>query len=193
MNIWSFFALHGVDLVKFWFFRLLWIPILGAGAFFLVQKKQNGRARSHFFNSFSIHPLHDQLLMVSEQLFLDTLPFIFLLIFSYRPRRLYLYFLVVIQILVYAFSVVNWGPSIFEPIAERFFPSLLQLIWFLDPSKSSQVWYVRGTLGLIISPFLGIFLLILWEPEGFKRFLSILPSRLKRSRTIEKFTDRKQM
>jgi Gpi18-like mannosyltransferase len=193
MNIWSFFALHGVDLVKFWFFRLLWIPILGAGAFFWIRKNKMDEQDLNF----SIVSLYILFMIsyswVSEQLFLDPLPFIFLLIFAYRPRRLYLYFLVVIQILIYAFSVVNWGPSIFEPIAERFFPSLLQLIWFLDPSKSSQVWYVRGTLGLIISTFLSIFLLILWKPEGFKRYLSILLSKLKRSRTIEEFTDRKQM
>ena len=171
MNIWSFFALLAFDQAKFWFLRLLWIPILGVGAFYWIRKNKMDERDLNF----SIVSMYILFLIsygwVTEQLFIYPLPFIFLLIFAYRPRRLYLYFLVVIQILVYAFSAVNWGPFIFEPLAKRFFPQLLQLFFDLDPSKSSQIWYIRGTLGLIISIFLSIFLLILWKPGGFRRFL----------------------
>ena len=178
MNIWSFLALLSVDVVKFWFLRLLWIPILAAGAIYWIRKnKMNDRDLV-----FSIISLYIIFMIsfgwVSEQSFLDLLPFIFLAIFAYRPKRLLLFLLAVIQILVYAFSAVNWGPFIFEPLAERFFPPILQLIWALDPSKSSLIWFIRGTFGLIISLLLGIFLLILLKPESFTKSLRRIRSKI---------------
>jgi len=169
-NIWSFFALLAFDQAKFWFLRLVWIPILAIGSFCWIRKS---KIDTQDF-TFSIVSLYILFLIsygwVTEQLFLDPLPFIFLLIFAFRPRRLSLYILIFIQILVYSFSAVNWGPFIFEPLIKRFFPSLLQLIFDLDPSKSSQIWYIRGTIGLIITIFLFIFLLILWKPNNLRRF-----------------------
>jgi hypothetical protein len=171
MNIWSFLALLSVNTVKFWFLRLLWIPILGAGALYWIRKnKMNDRDLN--LSIVSLYVLFMiSYVWVSEQSFLDPLPFIFLLIFAYRPKRLHLYLLVIIQILVYVFSLFNWGLFIFEPLVERFFPSLLPSIEYFDPSKSSLIWHVRGILGLIITIFLGVFLLFLIKPEAFAKSL----------------------
>jgi hypothetical protein len=118
---------------------------------------------------------------ISEQSFLNPSLFILLIVFAYRPRRLHLFLLAAIQILVYSFSLVNWGPFIFEPLAQRFFPQLLPIILSINPSKSSLIWHVRGTIGLIISLFLGVFLLTLLKPgilaKGLKRIRDKLGAR----------------
>ena len=165
MNIWSFAALLAVDMAKHWIFRLLWIPVLGLGTIYWFRKKKMGEMDL-------ILAIISQYLLfmisygwISEQSFLDPLPFIFLLIIAYRPRKLHVYILTLIQILVYCFSIFNWGPFIFEPLIKKFFPSLLEIITSFDPSQSAFIWQMRGTLGLIISILLGLFLLILLKPE----------------------------
>ena len=165
MNIWSFAALLAVDMAKHWIFRLLWIPVLGLGTIYWFRKKKMGEMDL-------ILAIISQYLLfmisygwISEQSFLDPLPFIFLLIIAYRPRKLHVYILTLIQILVYCFSIFNWGPFIFEPLIRKFFPSLLEIITSFDPSQSAFIWQMRGTLGLIISILLGLFLLLLLKPD----------------------------
>ena len=85
---------------------------------------------------------------VPEQAFLDPLPFMFLLIFGYPNKKSYLYALIVIQVLVFAFSAVNWGPFIFKPLLEQYSPSSLTAIQVLDPSTNTFVWTVRGSVGV---------------------------------------------
>jgi len=171
MNIWSFLALCAIDIGKQWFFRMLWIPIMGLGALYWLRKKK----MDDLDLSFSIVSLYIIFMIsygwISEQSFLDPLPFIFLIVLAYRPRKLHFNLLIVIQILVYGFSLFNWGPFIFQPFAERFFPSLLQTIWSLDPSNNALIWNIRGILGLIISIFLGLFLLLLLKQDEISIFI----------------------
>lgn len=184
MNVWSFFALPALDIGKHWIFRMLWIPIMGLGAIYWLRKKKMDDLNL----SISIVSLYIMFMIsygwISEQSFLDPLPFIFLIIIAYRPRKLQFYLLIIIQILVYAFSLFNWGPFIFEHLAERFFPTVLQTIWSLAPSKSTLIWNIRGILGLTVSIFLGIFLLLLLKQDDltiyFKKILNKIPIKFKK-------------
>jgi len=193
MNLWSFLALFNVDMRAHWPLRHIWIVVLGAGASYWLKKSKLDKADLNL----SLISLYILFMIsygwVTEQTFVDPLPFIFLQILAYRPKRSHLYMLVAIQILVYAFSAINGGVFIFEPLLERFSPALLSSIQYLDLINSPFAWTIRGTLGLIISLFLAVFLIILAKPNTFNSLLSILPSRLKRSRTIEEFADTKQM
>jgi Gpi18-like mannosyltransferase len=161
MNFWSFVALPIFGFGDHWIFRLLWIPILSLGILYWLRKK---RLENLDF-VLSIVTLYILFILsygwVTEQSFLDPLPFIFLIILVYRPRKLHFYFLALIQLLVFAFSMSNWGPFIFEPLAERFFPFALPAILNLDPSQNSLIWNIRGTLGLLISLCLGTYLFLL--------------------------------
>jgi len=80
---------------------------------------------------------------------------------GYRSKKSHRYFLVAIQILIYAFSAVNYGEFIFEPFLERFSPHTLLTIQRLYQTSGSLIWEIRGILGLIISLFFGVFLVIL--------------------------------
>jgi len=82
-------------------------------------------------------------------------------ILVYRPKRSHLYWLLVIQGLVYAFSVFDWGFFAFYPLVEKFSPSLLRSIVFLNPADNPLAWAIRGVLGLIVSLSLIGFLIIL--------------------------------
>jgi hypothetical protein len=104
---------------------------------------------------------------VPEQTFIDPLPFIFLQILSYRPRRLHLYLLCVIQALVYAFSLSNWGLFVFTPLLQRFYPVGLTAIQPFTP-YNSYIWNIRGILGLVFTLALVVFLLALAKPSFMK-------------------------
>jgi hypothetical protein len=179
MNVWSFLALLAIDMGRQWFFRILWIPIMGAVAVYWLRKKK----MDDFNLSISIVSLYIIFMIsygwISEQSFLDTLPFIFLIILAYRPRKLQVCLLVFIQILIYIFSLLNWGPLIFEPFAEHFFPSLLQIIWSFDPSRSELIWNIRGIFGLVISAFLGIFLLLLLKQDEIMAYIQRISKNAK--------------
>jgi hypothetical protein len=182
MNVWSFLALLAIDMGKQWFFRILWIPIIGTVAIYWLRKKKMDDLNL----SISIVSFYIIFMIsygwISEQSFLDTLPFIFLIILAYRPKKLQVGLLVVIQILIYIFSLFNWGPLIFEPLAENFFPSLLQIIWSFDPSKSKLIWNIRGILGLTISVFLGIFLLLLLKQDEISAYIKRMLKSSKKSK-----------
>ena len=179
MNIWSFMTLLNVDISQIWLLRFIWIPILAVAALYWFKKPRMDEAD---FN-FSLISLYLLFMLsyawVPEQAFLDPLPFIFLQIFGYRAKRGYLYALIVIQVLVFAFSAFNWGPFVFEPLLAQFSPSTLASIQFLDPSKSPLVWTYREVLGLVVSLSVGAFLLVLAKPAILKQI---------RERIVKKFS-----
>jgi hypothetical protein len=169
MNIWSFLGLFGVDISRIWILRFIWIPILGAATVYWFRKRKMGTgdlnlALISFYVLFMI-----SYSWVSEQTFLDPLPFIFLQILAFKPKRFSLYALAGIQVLVYAFSLFNGGPLIFEPLFARFYPALIGPAQNLSTVNSNLAWTIRGSLGLIISLSLTLFLLFLAEPLMLKK------------------------
>jgi hypothetical protein len=98
---------------------------------------------------------------VTEQTFVDVLPFLFLFIIAYKPSKPALIGLAIVQLFVFGFSLFDWGPFIFQPFIERFYPSLLPELLLLDPSKSSLLWAVRGIFGLIITLAFSTYLIML--------------------------------
>lgn len=164
MNIWSFASLFNVDIAQIWWLRLMWVPAMAATTIYWLNKPKMESENLclslvSFYFLFII-----TYAWATEQMLTDSLPFVLLLVTAYRPRRLYLYLLTVVQILVYAFSAVNWGPFVFTPFLERFSPGVLTAILPFNPSNST-IWVVRGFLGLAVSLALGIFLLMLAKPS----------------------------
>jgi uncharacterized membrane protein len=169
MNLWSFAGLLGVDISKIAILRFLWIPVLVAVAVYWFRKRgmteaELGLSLISFYLLFMV-----TYSWVTEQTFLDPMPFILLQILAYRPKRVYLYALAGIQILVYAFSVFNGGPLIFEPLFARFYPVFIGPAQNLSTVNSAISWQIRGNLGLVISISLVLFLLFLVEPEFVKK------------------------
>jgi hypothetical protein len=179
MNVWSFLGLLGVDIARISVLRFLWIPVLGVAAVYWFRKRSMTEAE------FSLSLISFYVLFmisyawVSEQTFLDPLPFIFLTILAYQPRRLYLLGLAGLQTLVYAFSLFNGGPLIFEPLFSRFYPALIGPAMSLSTVNSNLAWIVRGNLGLVISVALSLFLIFLVEPQ----FLQKSRQKLLRTKT----------
>jgi hypothetical protein len=169
MNIWSFASTLNVDISQVAILRFVWIPVLAACALFWFRKpRMNDADLNLSLTSFYV------LFMltyswVSEQSFVDPLPFIFLQILVYRPKRSYMYALAGVQALIFAFSFFNWGPFIFEPLLTQFSPGTLTQMQFLDPSKSSLIWSIREEMGLFVSLGLTTFLAIMVKPELLER------------------------
>lgn len=165
MNIWSFAGLLGVDIAKVWVLRFLWIPVLGAVTIYWFTRRRMEEADLtlsliSFYLLFMV-----SYSWVTEQTFLDPMPFIFLFILAYRPRRGYLYALAGIQALVYAFILFNGGLLIFEPLFTKFYPLAIGPTQNLSVTNAAIAWATRGTLGLAISVALVAFLLFLAKPE----------------------------
>ncbi len=165
MNIWSALSLINIDISQITILRFLWIPILGAAFLFWIRKKQMNEADLNlaiisFYLLFMI-----SYSWISEQTFLDPLPFIILFVFGYRPKKSLFYGLIAVQVLVFMFSTFNWGPFIFEPLLSRFAPNLLEIINPLDPATSPLVWTIRGWMGLFVSLSLAFFLILLVKPN----------------------------
>jgi Gpi18-like mannosyltransferase len=163
MNIWSFFSLMGVDISKIGFLRLVWIPVLAALGIYWYRKKIMSLADLNlalisFYFLFMI-----TYVWVSEQTFLDTLPFIFLVIFAFKPNRSLFYSLFGIQFLILIFSFFNGGSTIFQPLFEKIYPTIIAPATQLSSTTSWLSWNIRGYLGLIVSISLAIFLLALAE------------------------------
>jgi hypothetical protein len=116
---------------------------------------------------------------VTEQMFLDPLPFIFLQILFYHPKKTYVYALFGIQLLVFAFMTFNGVPFVFRPLLQEFSPQILNSIEFLDP-KYPIIWTIRGVLGLVVSIALCTFLVGLTKPEAFERIHKRLKSTFNR-------------
>ena len=176
MNLWSFISLLNVDISRVWLLRFIWIPVLGVTSLYWFRKPSMKEADLNLaIISFYL------LFMVSygwvtEQTFLDPLPFIFLQILAYRPKKTYMYALLAIQGLVFAFSTFNWGPLIFAPLLKQFYPPLLEAIQVFDP-KNALIWTTRGVLGLAVSLSLCAFLVGLAKPAVFERILKKIPKK----------------
>ena len=164
MNLWSFTSLFYLDVSQLWILRVVWIPVLAVAALYWLRRPKMDDAAL----CLSIISLYLLFMItyawVPEQTFIDPLPFIFLQILCYRPRRLHLFLLYVIQALVYAFSLSNWGLFVFTPLLQRFYPEGLTAIQPFTPFNS-YIWNIRGTLGLAFSLVLGVFLLALAKPS----------------------------
>ena len=169
MNIWSFAGLFGTDISKIAILRFLWIPVLGAAMLYWFRK----RSISDSDLSLSIISFYLLFMIsygwVTEQTFLDPLPFIFLQILAYRPQRAYLYALAGLQTLVYLFSLFNGAPLIFEPLFAKFFPEMIIPAENLSTANSALFWQIRGVLGLAISISLALFLVHLVDPTYFEK------------------------
>ncbi len=181
MNIWSFVGLNGVDISQVTFLRFLWIPILSPVAVYWFKKRSMSEADLNlalisFYVLFMI-----SYGWVTEQTFLDPLPFIFLQILVFRPKKTYMAGLVAIQLLVYSFSLFNGGGlMIFEPLFMAFYHAPISPLIEISTINSALVWIIRGNLGLIISVALGLYLLFLADAD----FLSKAKRKLqKRFRT----------
>jgi hypothetical protein len=178
MNIWSFAGLFGVDISKIAILRFLWIPVLGAAILYWFRK------RSITDSDLILSIISFYLLFmisygwVTEQTFLDPLPFIFLQIIAYRPKRAYLLALTGLQTLVYLFTLFNGAPLIFEPLFAKFFPEAISPVENLSSANSTIFWQVRGVLGFAISISLALFLVHLLDPT----FLEKSKQRLARFR-----------
>ena len=151
-------------MAKLWILRMIWIPVLIVGAAFWLRKTKLNDEDLNL----SIISMYVLFMItygwVGEQTFLDPLPFIFLQILAYNPKKSSLYILFGIQVLVYLFSAANWGGFIFQPLIEQSFPSLLPLLQYSDPAVNPVGWTLRGSFGLTISIALGLFLLLLIKP-----------------------------
>jgi hypothetical protein len=91
------------------------------------------------------------------------LPFIFLAIFAFKSNRSLLYSLLSIQFLILVFSFFNGGSTIFQPLFEKIYPTIIAPVQQISSTTSWLSWSIRGYLGLIVSVSLAIFLLALAE------------------------------
>jgi hypothetical protein len=162
MNLWSFFALFKIDAGSIWYLRVLWVPVLFGGfALFWLRRR---RWETSDFN-LALITLYSLFMMsygwVTEQSFIDLLPFLFLQIMCFRPKKSQFYLLIVLQVLIFAFSAADYGEFIFQPFIERFSPLLLPSLQVFIPTVGSTVWAIRGLLGLVITVYLGLFVFLL--------------------------------
>ena len=164
MNIWSFVSVLGIDVSQSWPLRIVWVPVLFAAFVYWLRKRQTSEETL----CLSVITLYWLFMItyawIPEQTLVDPLPFILLQIIAFHPRKINSYMLIIIQILVYAFSATNWGPFILSPLFEKFFPAGLAAISCFSQSNQ-YIWVARGVLGLAVSLTLGIFLLSLIRPS----------------------------
>ena len=168
MNIWSFTSLLNIDISYVWILRFVWIPVLGFLTLYWFRKPTMKEADLNlalisFYVFFMV-----TYGWVTEQNFLDFLPFVFLQILAYQPKKIYTYALLALQVTVFAFSTFNWGPFIFAPLLQQFSHPLLAAIQVLNPSEP-LIWTIRGVLGLVVSLSLCVFLAGLTKPQFFER------------------------
>jgi Gpi18-like mannosyltransferase len=169
MNVWSFIALQGIDIVALWQFRLLWFPLLAVCAIYWVRRRKFDE-KDFVLSILSFYVLFMfSYGWISEQMFIDPLPFIFLLIIAFQPKRAHLYLLIMIQSFVYIFSVANQSLFIFTPLLERFLPMLLVNLQRFHLENGPLIHTIRGTMGLVTSVAILVFLLVLAKPELLKK------------------------
>lgn len=161
MNIWSFLGILGISIAKLWILRFIWIPVLAISSIcWLKKRKMNVADLNLAIISFYILFIVTYA-WISEQTFIDPLPFIFLQVLAFQPKRLQLYVLSGVQMVIYAFSITNGGLLIFQPLIEKFAPSIISS--FNPPSSgfTQLSWNARGVLGLCVSLSLILFLILL--------------------------------
>lgn len=169
MNIWSYIALIGIDIVPLWYLRQLWIPILGLGTLYWLKKPKINE------KDFTLSLVFFYILFivsygwVSEQTIIDLLPFAFLMVLAYNSKRIYLYMLLLIQTFVYIFSFANQSLAVFVPLAQSLSPSIITNAQNFLSDNGPLIWTIRGSIGLIVSISLLVFLAILIKPEIVKQ------------------------
>jgi hypothetical protein len=162
MNLWSFLALFKIDVGSLWYLRVLWVPVLigGFAAFWLRRRHwETSEFNLAIITLFSLFMMSYS--WVPEQSFIDLLPFLFLQIICFHPKKSQFYLLVALQFLIFTFSALNYGGFIFQPLIEQFSPSLLPSLQLLAPTAGSSVLAIRSVIGLVITVYLGLFLLLL--------------------------------
>ena len=181
MNIWSFVALLGIDIVPLWQLRQLWIPILALVAFFWLRKTKFGE------KDFALSVVSFYILFmisygwIAEQTFIDLLPFAFLLTLGYNSKRAHFYLLILIQAFVFVFSFANQSLAVFAPLAQLLSPTILTTSERILLDNGPIIWTIRGTMGLVVSGSLAVFLTFLVKPEilehlqnSLRRFLNFI-------------------
>jgi hypothetical protein len=168
MNFWSYVATLNIDMVVQWPFRMLWIPLLvGLTVYWLRKPKLDELGLTVSLLSFYIVFMATYG-WVSEQSFLDLLPFTFLFILGYNPKRIYLYLLGILQGLVYAFAVTNLNLYVFEPFVWKISSPLGVALHDFYDLNGVLIWSIRNNLGLVISVALILFLVVLMKPTLFQ-------------------------
>ena len=164
MNFFSFITLQNRTQNILPALRLLWIPSL-TGASISWWKKPN---MDEIGLTVSIISLYIVFMLtyawVTEQTFLDVLPFIFILIFAYRPKRVYLYLTLITQILVFIFTIANQTLQVFTPMLQLYWPVGLNGLQNLYLKHAAFIWTLRGTMGLIVSLSLIVLLVFILFP-----------------------------
>jgi hypothetical protein len=74
-----------------------------------------------------------------------------------------------IQSFVYIFSVANQSLFIFTPLLERFLPMFLVNLQRFHLENGPLIHTIRGTMGLVTSVAILVFLLVLAKPELLKK------------------------
>lgn len=177
MNFWSFTSLLHLDVAQVWILRYVWIPVVAFTAFYWFRKPS---MKEEEFNLALISIFIVFMLSyswVTEQSFLDPLPFIFLQIMAYQPKKGYLYGLVFMQALVFLFVIFNWGPFVFKPLIQQVAPNFLLSLEELNP-KYLLIWEIRGVLGLVVSLGLCVYLVALLKPAAFKAITRFFKTRV---------------
>ena len=166
MNIWSFFGIIGVNISEVWILRFVWVPVVAIGSIYWIRRRKmdDGDLNLAIISLYILFMITYS--WISEQSFIDFLPFMFLQILAYRPKRLHLYLLSGIQLLVYAFSFFNGGPFIFQPLIMRFAPENTMFFDPLEPGYNQLFWNIRGIMGLIVSLSLIIMLILLMRTDN---------------------------
>ena len=162
MNFFSFLAVNKINLVGF--SPLLWVPVLALCVVYWFRKNKLGESDLvlsiiSFYLLFII-----SYGWITEQTFLDPTIFIFLYIFAFNPKRIYLYFLAAIQVFVYIFTVTNQTPFVFTPLLEKFSQPTLTALQNLYLYNGPLIWTIRGDMGLVITLSLLCFLVLLLKP-----------------------------
>jgi Gpi18-like mannosyltransferase len=179
MNVWSFIALQGISTGPLWLLRQLWIPILATGGVYWLKKpklteKDFVLALTTFYILFMV-----SYGWISEQTLVDLLPFLFLIVLAYKPKRAYFYLLLLVQFLVYIFSFANQSLALFEPLAQSLSPSIITDAQDFAFDNGQLIWTIRGTMGLIVSISLIVSLVLLIKPEILKHIQEKLGRFLK--------------
>lgn len=165
MNFWSYIGLLDIDISLQWPFRLLWLPLLGIAFIYWIKKEYVGN------RDFTLSIISFYLLFmatygwVSEQLFLDILPFLFILILGYSFKRVNVYMLIVLQFLIYVFTIANRSLLIFSPLIWKIYPVLGTYLDYFHLDNALMLWAIRGYSGLAVSVFMLIFLITLLRPK----------------------------
>jgi len=161
MNIWSFLGIIGVSIAKNWILRFIWIPVLAISSIYWLKKRKMDDADLNLAIIFFYILFMVTYAWISEQTFIDLLPFILLQVLAFQAKRLHLYVLSGVQLIIYAFSITNGGLLIFQPLIEKLAP---QIVTYFNPTQSGLnhfYWNLRGVLGLAVSLSLILFLVLL--------------------------------